>query len=182
MTKRQGVTSVALVGLVALAMTGCTHPWFGGKDKKSSSTGELTTIGGGPGSESTTGEQALPDRGTVAGKEAVTSQLDTVLFDYDSAQIVDTERGKAEAAAQLLKSDAKMSLVLEGNCDERGSKEYNVSLGERRALAVRAYLMGLGIDGARIQTRSFGSEKPRDPAHTEEAWRVNRRVEFVTVQ
>ena len=181
MTKRQWVTSVALVGFVGFAMTGCTHSWFGGKKK--STTGELDTIGGnGPGIETTTGDQALPTRDTIAGKEAVTSQLDTVLFDYDSAQIADTERAKVEAAGQTLKTDAKTSLVLEGNCDERGSKEYNMTLGERRALAVRAYLIGLGIDGTRIQTRSYGSEKPKDPAHTEEAWRVNRRVEFVTVQ
>jgi peptidoglycan-associated lipoprotein len=69
-------------------------------------------------------------------------------------------------------------LIAEGHCDERGSREYNLSLGEHRALAVRAYLVGLGVDGARIQTRSYGEEQPLDPGHDESAWRLNRRVEF----
>ena len=94
-----------------------------------------------------------------------------VLFAYDSYQ-------KVEAVAKYMKSNADVKLVCEGNCDERGSNEYNMSLGEHRALAVRAYLVGLGIDGARIQTRSFGEEKPLNPGHNEAAWHENRRVEF----
>jgi peptidoglycan-associated lipoprotein len=77
-----------------------------------------------------------------------------------------------------MKANADVRLVKEGHCDERGSIEYNMSLGEHRALAVRAYMVSHGIDGARIQTRSFGKEKPLDPGHSEPSWRVNRRVEF----
>ena len=64
-------------------------------------------------------------------------------------------------------------------CDERGSNEYNLSLGEQRAQSVRKFLVDLGIDGARVQTRSFGKEKPLDPGHNEAAWSKNRRGEFV---
>ena len=68
---------------------------------------------------------------------------------------------------------------IDGNCDERGSNEYNLSLGEQRAQSVRTYLIATGIDAARIQTRSFGKEKPLDPGHNEAAWAKNRRGEFV---
>lgn len=101
-----------------------------------------------------------------------------VLFAYDSYQIAETEVSKVEAVAQYMKSNMDVKLVTEGHGDERGSNEYNMSLGEHRALAVRAYLVGLGVDGARIQTRSLGEEKPLNPGHGEAAWRENRRVEF----
>jgi len=112
----------------------------------------------------------------------VAGQFDTVKFAYDSAQVDDTERAKVEAVAEYLKANAAGMVTLEGHCDERGSNEYNMSLGERRALAVRDYLMNLGIDGARIQTKSLGEEQPKAPGHDETAWTVNRRVEFVIVK
>ena len=77
-----------------------------------------------------------------------------------------------------MRKESNVHMVIDGHCDERGSREYNLSLGERRSLAVRAYLIGLGIEGSRIQTRSFGEEQPADAAHTPEAYRLNRRCEF----
>jgi len=105
-------------------------------------------------------------------------EFDSVLFDYDRAQIRPAESGKIEAVADYLRRNSDVGVIVEGHCDERGSNEYNLALGERRALAVRAYLIGLGIDGARVQTKSLGEEQPLDPGHSEEAWRVNRRAEF----
>jgi peptidoglycan-associated lipoprotein len=105
-------------------------------------------------------------------------KFESVLFAYDSFQIDSSEISKIEPVADYMKQNSGVRLVLEGNCDERGSREYNMSLGEYRALAVRAHLIGLTVDGSRIQTRSFGEESPLDPGHSEEAWRVNRRVEF----
>jgi peptidoglycan-associated lipoprotein len=70
-------------------------------------------------------------------------------------------------------------VVIEGHCDERGSREYNLALGERRALAVRAYLVGLGIDATRLQTKSYGEEQPVAMGHDESSWSRNRRAEFV---
>ena len=105
-----------------------------------------------------------------------------VYFDYDSAQINPSERSKLDGVADHLKQNTAQGLTVEGHCDERGSNEYNLSLGERRALAVRAYLVGLGIDGARIQTKSYGEERPVAMGHDEASWSQNRRAEFVIVQ
>jgi len=106
-------------------------------------------------------------------------QFQSVYFDYDSAQINPSERTKIEEVANNLRSNSQQGIVVEGHCDERGSNEYNLALGERRALAVRAYLIGLGVDGSRIQTKSYGEERPAVPGHDEDAWSRNRRAEFV---
>jgi len=106
-------------------------------------------------------------------------QVDPVYFAYDSFQVRSSELGKIEHVAGMMRRDSGLRLVTEGHCDERGSNEYNMALGEHRALAIRANLVTLGIDGSRIQTRSYGEEKPADPSHGEAAWRLNRRVEFV---
>lgn len=106
-------------------------------------------------------------------------EFDKVLFAYDSFQIADSETAKIERVADYMRRNSDVRLVLEGHCDERGSREYNMSLGENRALAVRAYLLGLSISSPRMQTRSYGEERAVDPGHDERAWRTNRRVEFV---
>ena len=105
-------------------------------------------------------------------------QFNNVLFVYDSYQIAPTEIARIEAVGDYLRSESGVKLVAEGHCDERGSREYNLVLGEHRALAVRAHLVRLGISGARIQTRSYGEEKPDNPGHTAACWQENRRVEF----
>jgi peptidoglycan-associated lipoprotein len=121
--------------------------------------------------------EVLPERTTDAGTP-VAEKFETVLFAYDSFQVADAEAAKIVKVGEFMKSNADVKLTTDGHCDERGSAEYNMSLGEHRALAVRAYLVGLGIDAARIQTKSFGRETPVDARHCEEAWRQNRRVEF----
>jgi len=105
--------------------------------------------------------------------------FDNVLFEYDSAQVVPGERGKIEVVAEYLVKNPGVGAIIEGHCDERGSREYNLVLGERRALAVRAYLIGLGIDGGNIHTKSYGEEVPQRMGHDEESWDMNRRAEFV---
>lgn len=112
------------------------------------------------------------------GVRVTDTTFENVLFTYDSFQIAGAEIAKIEKAAAFMKENARVRLVAEGNCDERGSREYNMSLGEQRALAVRAHLIGLGIDAARIQTKSYGKEKPLEQGHSEAAWSKNRRVEF----
>ena len=84
-----------------------------------------------------------------------------------------------EAVAAALKSDSSAKLLIEGGCDERGTEEYNRSLGERRALAAREALANDGVDPSRIRTISYGKDKPADPGHDEAAWAKNRRAEFV---
>ncbi len=102
-----------------------------------------------------------------------------VYFAFDSSQIAASERAKAERVARYLKQNRATSIIIEGHCDERGSREYNLALSERRALAVRAYLASLGIGVNRIQTKSYGEENPINPGHIPEAWDQNRCAEFV---
>ncbi|MCG2659096.1 MAG: OmpA family protein [Kiritimatiellae bacterium] len=163
-----GMLVVVLV--CALCTTGCR------RKAKTSAIGN-DNIGGIAGSDQGT-EQGLFSR-PEGGMDVLAVKFENVLFDYDSAQVGEAQRAKIEAVADFLKKNARTAALVEGNCDERGSAEYNMSLGERRALAVRAYLVGLGIDGAIIQTRSNGKEKPVAMGHDEAAWSLNRRVEFV---
>jgi peptidoglycan-associated lipoprotein len=108
--------------------------------------------------------------------------LQTVHFDYDKSSIRANERPKLETVAAYLKDHPKDTLIIEGNCDERGTPEYNRSLGERRAIAARDYLVqSQHVDSARITTVSFGEDKPADDGHNEAAWSKNRRDEFVIV-
>lgn len=109
---------------------------------------------------------------------SVASQFEAVYFDYDSAQIAGSERAKLEEIADYLRANAGIGLIVEGHCDERGSNEYNLALGERRAQAVRAYLIGLGIPADGIRTVSYGEEQPASFGHDESSWRQNRRATF----
>ena len=103
----------------------------------------------------------------------------TVHFAYDSAAVRKSERANVEAVADALSRDSSAKLMIEGNCDERGTEEYNRSLGERRALAVRKELAKHGIDPMRVFTKSYGKDRPVDSGHDESAWAKNRRGEFV---
>lgn len=103
----------------------------------------------------------------------------TVYFDFDSSVVKISERPKADEVADQLKLMPEHKLLIDGHCDERGTEEYNRALGERRALALREYLIGRGIGGERIRTRSWGEDRPVDPGHNEEAWAKNRRGEFI---
>lgn len=109
-------------------------------------------------------------------------QAETVYFDFDKHQVKASERSKVEAVATYMKNEPKVLVKVEGNCDERGTEEYNRSLGERRALAVREYLATLGIDPERVLTVSYGEDKPADIGHDEAAWSKNRRDDFVVLK
>jgi len=103
----------------------------------------------------------------------------TVHFAFDSAAVLTKEQDKIVIVSEKLKSDPAALLIIEGHCDERGTEEYNRSLGERRALALREALSNAGIDPQRIRTISYGKDKPVDPGHDESAWAKNRRGEFI---
>ena len=104
--------------------------------------------------------------------------FEPVYFGFDSTVVPQGELGKIDAVAQHLSSHSERVVVVEGNCDERGSNEYNMSLGENRAIIIRNYLVQNGIAANRIQTRSYGEEKPAVEGHDEGAWSRNRRGEF----
>ena len=103
----------------------------------------------------------------------------TVYFDFDRATIKPSETGKIEEVAKYLQANPTHAVQIEGHCDERGTEQYNLSLGERRALSVREYLVTAGIQPDRIFTISYGESRPADPGHNEAAWAKNRRGVFV---
>ena len=104
--------------------------------------------------------------------------FEPVYFGFDSTVVPQGELGKIDAVAQHLTAKTDRVVVVEGNCDERGSSEYNLSLGENRAIVVRNYLINNGIADSRIQIRSYGEEKPAVEGQNESAWAKNRRDEF----
>jgi peptidoglycan-associated lipoprotein len=112
-------------------------------------------------------------------EDAETLKADSVHFDYDSSVVKSSEKSKIEAVADYLKANPSVAVRVEGNCDERGTAEYNRSLGERRALAAREELVGLGVDASRVDTISYGKDRPVDTGHNEDAHARNRRDDFV---
>jgi peptidoglycan-associated lipoprotein len=107
------------------------------------------------------------------------SPLKPVFFELDSADLAPGAQSTLQANAGVLKKYVTWQITIEGHCDERGSAEYNLALGERRAAAARDYLVSLGIAANRVRTVSYGKEFPFDPAHEERAWIKNRRAHFV---
>jgi peptidoglycan-associated lipoprotein len=101
-----------------------------------------------------------------------------VYFDYTSPDLRAQYRPVLEKKAAWLKSHPEYSLKIEGHCDERGTAEYNLALGERRAKVVMSYLVSLGVSPGRISTISYGEERPNASGHDERAWAKNRRAEF----
>ena len=104
--------------------------------------------------------------------------LKTVYFAYDKADLTDAARQTLQSNADWLKSHAKWNVVIEGHCDERGTIEYNLELGQRRASSAREYLASLGIPASRLRVVTYGEERPADPGHGEAAWSKNRRGDF----
>ena len=107
------------------------------------------------------------------------SPLKPVFFTLDSSDVDDAGRETISANAEILKKNPKWVVTIEGHCDERGTAEYNLALGERRAIAVKTFLVSLGISPDRVRTISYGKEFPFDPGRTEEAMAKNRRGHFV---
>ena len=107
------------------------------------------------------------------------SPLKPVFFALDSSEIDPAGKAVLDANAPLLKRYPGWTVTIEGHCDERGTAEYNLALGERRAVAARTYLVSLGIPADRLRTVSYGKEFPFDPGHDDAAWSKNRRAHFV---
>ncbi len=118
-------------------------------------------------------ESASPE----AGKAVDLSTFEIVHFKFDKYDILPEYRDGLAKEAETLKSDGAQ-IVIEGHCDERGTEEYNMALGERRANAVKKYWVSLGVDEKQLGTISYGEERPVDPGHNEEAWHKNRRAQF----
>ena len=103
---------------------------------------------------------------------------DNIHFEFDSSVLLSDAREILKWKAEWLRNNPDAQVIIEGHCDERGTNEYNLALGERRAMSAKSYLMDLGIAGSRLTSISYGEERPVDPGHNEEAWAKNRRAHF----
>jgi peptidoglycan-associated lipoprotein len=133
---------------------------------------EATPVATEPVAEDTIGGKSLDDLNRD-------SPLKPAFFQLDSAELDAEGQAVVQGNAELLKKYSAWAVTIEGHCDERGTAEYNLALGERRAVAVKTYLASLGVSPDRIRIVSYGKEFPFDPAHTEGAWSKNRRAHFV---
>ena len=158
-----------LVGV--LALSAATSAWMG-----CSSTPENEN-GSGTNTNSEFREAPSPDGGadSMGGK---IPGFQTVYFDYDSSDIREDARPALRSNADKLNAGNLGTVTVEGHCDERGSTEYNLALGERRANAIKRYLVDLGVPSSNLRTVSFGEERAAVQGHDESAWRYNRRADF----
>jgi peptidoglycan-associated lipoprotein len=138
---------------------------------KSAKQNEQTSVAGESAKQSNSKEQTT--------REQIAADLTDIHFDFDQYSIRPDDRQILSNHADHLLKNKKVKIVIEGNCDERGTTEYNLALGDRRAQEAKKFLVNSGVDQKRIKTISYGKERPLDPDHNEEAWAKNRRDHFV---
>ena len=175
--KRNIMFTVTIIcALIILSLAGCA--------KKAAEPGAEVTPPA-PAAPAAPGQEMKPGEGIPAGGPVVPAAGETVVFDkkiyfdFDKFDLGAEAIGALNELAAFLKANAGLKVSVEGHCDERGTNEYNLALGERRAKAAYDYLAAQGIDPSRLSTVSYGEEKPADPGQNEEAWAKNRRDEFV---
>ena len=132
-------------------------------------------------------EEPLKGEGLTEEKERTRLERDIfenedILFEFDSAKLSDEAQQILRIKAEWLRKNPRAQVIIEGHCDERGTNEYNLALGDRRAFSAKAFLVDLGINESRLTTVSYGEERPLDPGATEDAWAKNRRAHFVIRQ
>ena len=115
----------------------------------------------------------------IEGEVLESTQLTDIYFAFDRYDLTEESRRTLTENSKVLLAHPNLIIQIEGHCDERGSNEYNLALGERRAVSAKLYLIKLGVKGNRLSTISYGEEMPLDPSHTEGAWAKNRRCHFV---
>jgi peptidoglycan-associated lipoprotein len=119
------------------------------------------------------------ERARLAAEQAAKSSLQIVYFDFDKYNLRSDAQSAADFNAGVLQEYTGWSILIEGHCDERGTDEYNLALGERRANTVKDYFINYGLDAPRFSIVSYGEERPADPGHNEDAWAKNRRAVLV---
>ncbi len=199
--------AIAFCGILAVAVTGCKYDddeALSGADAAIAE--DVATDGADIGTEGAdVGTEAADAGANAVDVNADSSTLDAALgsvpfdqdpnfarctdvdfapvyFGFDADALSQGEMPKIEAVANHLQSNPKRVVIIEGNCDERGSNEYNLVLGDQRAIKIRDYLVTIGIDANRIQTKSYGEEKPAVVGQGEAVWSKNRRGEFAVFQ
>jgi len=123
--------------------------------------------------------EGVDTTGSAGDSGAPMSEMEIVYYGYDSYNLSDEARQALKANADWMKANSTARIQIEGHCDERGTVEYNMALGDRRANAAKSYLVRLGVAASRIETLSYGKERPADLGHSESAWAKNRRAVFV---
>lgn len=187
--KSLGLSVMAVLAAVSLLTLGAcstkskeTLPATGDKAESGTSSGDS-----GAGSSQSGGAGGLSaEERTQQGQRdpgyTEESQLKDVHFDFDKSDIRADARDVLKKNAEWMKANSKSKVQIEGHCDERGTNEYNLALGERRANAVKKYLSSLGVEADRLYTISYGEELPIDPGHNEDAWSKNRRAHFLVTK
>lgn len=171
-TPRIATLVLAALLLGALAGLGCSS-------RKQVTTADTTPPPPPPPSETTTPPPpSEPPSETTAPPTA--AGLEDAFFDFDAAEIRNDAKDALTNNGRYLQSHSSSNIVIEGHCDERGSVEYNLALGERRARAAKDFLVSYGIPATRLTTISYGKERPFDDGHDESAWAKNRRAHFIS--
>ena len=175
---RVGAVSILVVSLSFFA-TGCAKKTVRSDEGAAGASAQRSE---GMGAEESL-SAAAASRGQGAYSEGRTSlELLPVYFDFDKSNIREDQTARVDGNAKYMKNNTAASVRIEGNCDERGTNEYNMALGERRALAAKKYLLNMGISEDRLQTVSYGEEKPFVDGHDEAAWAQNRRDDFAIIR
>jgi peptidoglycan-associated lipoprotein len=167
---------ILITMMMVIALSACSSQDV--KDDTSAGVEDQTGDGSGSSGVTTSGVDRLGEiNGVAIDQDASPDYVRTIYFEYDSSEVRSEFIPLINAHAQLLASDSSRRVVLEGHADERGSREYNIALGERRAISVRRLLLGSGARSDQIRMLSYGEERPAVIGHDENAWSKNRRVE-----
>jgi peptidoglycan-associated lipoprotein len=161
-----------LAGLLTACSSSQERDETAAVDERSTTGDDSTTRTFGTGSDNTSGLSALDD-------PASPLSVRILYFEYDSSEVLPAYREVLEAHANYLAQNPSIIVSLEGHADERGTREYNLALGERRAQGVKQNMMVFGPATSQIRTTSYGEERPVADGHTEESWSQNRRVEII---
>lgn len=167
---------LALLVLVPglMLMTSCAQQSAVDQDTAQKAAPPADTSGSAASGQDLQGEEAKR-----AAEQAMNQFINEhIYFNFDSADLSAMAQATLKNKATWLKANPNAMVIIEGNCDERGTNEYNLALGERRALSAQAYLVDLGISASRLSTISYGEERPLDNRSTEEAWAKNRNDQF----
>jgi peptidoglycan-associated lipoprotein len=177
-----------LIGLmtIALLVTGCSKKTVvatkGPDDAASAEAGQIQeeALGGGlPGERLGRSRRGVSARAQAYGPEGIAFESEDVFFEYDQATLTEGSRNILQKKAGFMKKHPEVQITIEGHCDQRGSSDYNLGLGQRRADSVKNYVQDLGIAGNRMATVSYGKEQPLDPDMSEAAFAKNRRGHLV---
>ncbi len=187
---------LALISILGLAfLTGCAKKSVEVGEEGALPTEELVAVEEGPGiaieefKRPGIDETGIPGEGIgpagfgdIISEGRTSDPLHPIYFDYDRFNIRHDMQSVMEENARILLDHPDAKIEIQGNCDDRGTNEYNLALGERRTNSAKAYLVNLGVSPDRIDSVSFGEERPLDPEQNEEAWSKNRRDDFVILK